>query len=395
MKTVINNAKICTPDGVVSGCIILKDDVIEEIVPEAKNVHIKNSMVYDTNGAYVMPGFIDTHSDHIESEIQPRPTSVFSIDLAFRESEKKLLNQGITTMFHSLSLYNGSYFGENKTRSQDYVEKIAQWIKKSNTKNSLIHHKLHIRYEIDNLDGVAYVIRMLQDDQIDLISFMDHTPGQGQFRDLETYKDMIVGYGHVDEKQALEILKSQLESEKLDAEAIVRLADIACGHNVPIASHDDDTEEKLDIIDNWNVDICEFPISLEVAKSAKKRNHFVSVGSPNILLGGSHSGNLSAAEAIINCCADILCSDYKPSTILHSIFYMNKVHDMALHEMVNLATINPAKAVHIDSEYGSIELGKKADLLQVRTIDGDMPVIEKVWIDGKLTSTLNYCEETA
>jgi alpha-D-ribose 1-methylphosphonate 5-triphosphate diphosphatase len=167
------------------------------------------------------------------------------------------------------------------------------------------------------------------------------------------------------------------------------LADYAHQKGIAVASHDDDTVEKLELNAKIGVDICEFPINLETAWAAHNKGIQTVVGAPNILLGGSHSGNMSAAEAIRAGCADILCSDYYPPAILHGIFIMAEKYGVSLVEMVNKATLNAARAMKIDRDYGSLETDKKADLLIVEMLDG-YPVITNVLVDGRLTSRVAY-----
>lgn len=156
-----------------------------------------------------------------------------------------------------------------------------------------------------------------------------------------------------------------------------------------MASHDDDTAAKLQVNKELGVAISEFPITIDVAKQARELGLATVVGAPNILLGGSHTGNLSAAEAITEGCVDILCSDYYPAAMLHSIFIMHKQHGVPLPEIVNKLTLNPAKAMRIDADYGSLAVGKKADLLIIKILDG-YPVITHVLLDGKVISQLEY-----
>lgn len=156
-----------------------------------------------------------------------------------------------------------------------------------------------------------------------------------------------------------------------------------------MASHDDDTVQKLELNRQIGVDISEFPISLETARAAREKGFATVVGAPKILLGGSHSGNMSAAEAIRENCADILCSDYYPPAILHSIFAMWKQHGCGLPELVSKATRNPARAKGLDQDYGTVEVGKKADLLIVELLD-DYPVITHVLVDGVPAVRMEY-----
>ena len=388
MKQLIKNAHIIQPEQIIEGNLVIKDQFITEI---NNNVNIDETsfdLIHDAEGSYILPGIIDIHADDIEKELQPRPTSVFPINYAFRESEKKLIGKGITTMFHSLAIYDGNYFGGKSIRTKEYVENISDWINR-NRHNGLIHHRFHLRYEVDNLLGVDYVKDLLKNDQVDLISFMDHTPGQGQYRNIEKFKEALKDYDKIGPEIADKLIQDRINAPKISKETLEEIAKIAKMHNVGVASHDDDTIEKINWNLSWGATISEFPITIEVAKYAKQNGLAVMVGSPNIILGGSHSGNLSAAEAIIADCVDILCSDYKPSSILGSIFYMNHKHQIPLEKMVAMATINPAKAVNIDDQYGALEVGKKFDAIQVTLID-EIPVVERVWVDGTYAFHLDY-----
>jgi len=131
------------------------------------------------------------------------------------------------------------------------------------------------------------------------------------------------------------------------------------------------------------VTISEFPVTLEVARTARSRGLMTMAGAPNILLGGSHSGNLSAAEAILDGCIDILCSDYYPAAMLQAVFQMHLQHHLDLPSLVRLVTANPARAVQIDAEYGTIASGKKADLLLVDLRENKYPVVKTALVDGQ------------
>lgn len=378
----IKNGRIATPTEVIEDkSLIIKDGYIYDIC-EFKG---KADKVINAHGRYVMPGFIDIHSDKVEKVINPRPTAVFDFELGLKEVEKELLQQGITTIYHSFSMYKDLAFGECLLRKKENVQKMAELIADLHNRQHLIHHRCHLRLEIDNLEVYDISKDMLERNLVNEISFMDHTPGQGQYRDLEIYRKSV----SQSPQSFDEIMDYHKDKEMLSFEQLKELAEIAHSKNITVASHDDDTVEKLELNKELNVDISEFPITIEVAKKAKEKGFYTVLGAPNILLGGSHSGNLSAAEAILNDCADILCSDYYPQAMLHSIFIMHNRHGVSIPEMVNKVSLNPAKATKIDKEYGSLEKGKKADVLIVDEIDG-YPVITHVLIDGKTTSRVEY-----
>lgn len=220
---------------------------------------------------------------------------------------------------------------------------------------------------------------------------MDHTPGQGQYRDLEVYRETIDKYHGMENegKTFEEVLEHHQHKVMLSLEQLQELADLAHQNHITVASHDDDTVEKLQLNQKLGVDISEFPITQEVAQVAHNMGFYTIAGAPNILLGGSHSGNMSAAQAIQNGSVDILCSDYFPQALLHSLFVMRDKYGQTLPEMVNKVSLNPAKAMGIDHDYGSIEPGKKADLVIADILDG-YPVVTHVLVDGQTTSRVEY-----
>jgi alpha-D-ribose 1-methylphosphonate 5-triphosphate diphosphatase len=384
----MKNGRIVTPDDVIENkVLVVVDDRITAITDQCP----QGASVIDAEGRYIAPGFIDIHSDRIEQCILPRPTSMLDFELALKECESELLHLGITTMYHSLTLYKDEFFGKSPIRTKENVLKLADLIESIHHRNHLIHHRFHLRIEIDNFEAFDIAKYMIENKMVHEISFMDHSPGQGQYRNLEIYEKTISMYkGKEIEKNSFEsILEYHRNKETLSLEQLKELSDLAHYMGIAVASHDDDTVEKLALNAKIGVDICEFPITLDTAGAAKSKGISVVVGAPNILLGGSHSGNMSAASAVMENCADIICSDYYPPAILHSIFIMHLKHDVPLNEMVAMATLNPAKAMNIHDNYGSIEPGKKADLLIIDVLDG-YPVITHVLVDGKITAQVEY-----
>ncbi|HWS43930.1 MAG TPA: alpha-D-ribose 1-methylphosphonate 5-triphosphate diphosphatase [Pseudoflavonifractor sp.] len=384
----IKNGRLVLPDRIVDGKVLLiEGDRIHSFAGSAAGA----SKVIDAHGRYVMPGMIDIHSDRLEQYIQPRPTSQMDFEFGLKVCEHDLLGAGITTMYHSISLFQDEFFGKSPLRTRENVQKIADLIAYIHQRHHLIHHRFHLRIEIDNLDAFDIVREMIGQGKVHLISFMDHTPGQGQYRSMAVYADTISQYnGKEFEALGLEgVVEYHKNKPTLSFGQLKTLTGLAHAKGIAVASHDDDTDEKLAINQQLGVDISEFPITLEAARLAKDRGFHTVVGAPNILRGCSHSGNMSATEAILAGTADSICSDYYPATVLHSVFLMHTRYGVPLHEMANRATLNPARAAKIDREYGSLEVGKKADVLIVDMLD-DYPVITHVLVDGRTTSRIEY-----
>ena len=385
MIAIINGDIVLEHEIIRDHALLIEEDKIYGIVEKAAVP--SDADVYNAYGGYITPGFVDIHSDHIEAMAAPRPSSVMDMELAVYEFEKECCTHGITTMFHSVSIWEG--VGASPMRKRENVEKLADIIEKSHSQLHLIHHRFHMRFEIDNIAQFPFMMEYIRTNRVHLISFMDHTPGQGQYRNIEVYRNYVRSTRKMDESQVEEEIIRRMESEKLTMDMIEEAAALAKAHGVSIASHDDDTIDKLHVVKGIGATISEFPITLEVAKQAKKMGMYTVVGAPNILLGGSHSGNMNASEAIEANAADILCSDYYPASLLHAIFQMVE-KGQRLEDMVAKLTIHPARATGIDDAVGSIEAGKKADVLIIRKLPNGLPAITNVFVDGTCIAQNHY-----
>lgn len=384
----IYNAKIVTPEQIIDqGTLSFEDGIITTVVEGSPDIIGPNDI--DAQGCWLMPGIIDSHSDAIEIEIEPRPTSKFPIELSFFELEKKLANEGITTIFHAVSLMKQNTV--RWARQNETVFELIDNINRLAKGRHLIRHKTHLRYEIANVDAVNQVLKFIEEGKIDEFSLTDHTPGQGQYRDLEVQKRLLISHRHYSEQEAMDIIRETKQQDRLDPQTIKELAHFASEHGISVASHDDDTVEKLELVRSWQCSISEFPVTLEAAKAAKEMGLYVVMGAPNLLLGKSHSNNLSAKEAIEKGFVDMLCSDYYPASMLHAVFNLHYQMGMILSKAVNMVTLNPARALKLDHLLGSIESGKKADLLIVDE-SKQKPILKSVIVGGKKICELAYHE---
>ncbi len=384
------NGQIVTEESIITDhAVVVENDLIQKIIPSEEIKNYESYRKIDANGGYISPGFVDIHSDYIEGIVSPRPTSLMDFNLGIREAEKILVSHGITTMFHSLSIYKDDSFSQKLIRTPENVNRLIEEISKTHGSKHLIRNRLHARYEIDNIDQVDQLVENIQNGKVHLVSFMDHTPGQGQYRDLEIYRKTLKGYQKLTDEQTDQIIANHQTKEKLTIDRLKEVAQIALHHGIAVASHDDDSCEKLDLVKSYGTTISEFPTTLEVAKKAKKMGLKTIAGAPNILLGGSHSGNLSAAEAIMNDAIEILCSDYYPAALLHSIFHMHEKYNQDLHQMFQFVTLNPAKAVKMDHLIGSIKEGKKADIIIIENLD-NYPGVTTAMVDGQIITRTIY-----
>ncbi|WP_085992314.1 phosphonate metabolism protein PhnM [Oceanobacillus senegalensis] len=388
---IIHNGKIVTEEKILDGyAVVVEGEVIKDIIPKNMVIDDESVQLIDAGGGYISPGFIDIHSDYIESIVSPRPTSMMDFDISLREAEKILISHGITTIFHSLSFYREDVLTHKPIRFPKNVQKLVDAIDATHHRLHLIRHRLHARFELDNIDEVENLIDNIEKDKVHFLSFMDHTPGQGQYRDLEVFRDTLQGYRDLTDDEVNVVIAERKSRESLTIEKIKEVANIAIGKGIAVASHDDDNIKKLELVKSFGTTISEFPITLEVAKKAKEEGLQTIVGAPNVMLGGSHSGNLSAAEAIHCQCADILCSDYYPAALLHAIFTLNEKYGNDLHQMFMMVTLNPARAVRLDHELGSIKPGKKADILIIEQMEDGYPMLTMTMVNGEIITTTNY-----
>mgnify|MGYP001151903696 FL=1 len=182
----LTNGRIVTEEGILQGYdLLIEDDVIRKIA-ERGSVRTIGVEKIDVKGSYIAPGFVDVHSDYIENMASPRPTSIMDFNISLREAEKVLLNNGITTMFHSLSFYGLDLFENKPVRKRENVIKLMDVINKTHNEKHLIRHRFHARVEIDSIDEVENIKNYIKEGNVHLLSFMDHTPGQGQYSDIDT-----------------------------------------------------------------------------------------------------------------------------------------------------------------------------------------------------------------
>ncbi len=351
--------------------LVLPDRVIERgslrvengRIAEIAETPIPGGMAGD--GLTLMPGCIDMHGDMVEQELEPRPGVEMPMALALQSLDARLVAAGVTTAYASVSFTRSAKDGER--RSFEHTSNVIRKLHAS--RHGLrVDHKIHARFDIKFDDALGVIEALIEEEQVDLVSLMDHTPGQGQYRDIERFIRHLARMRDCSEDEARQLVAKRVEegaaSEAVVARVMGEVAELCHAHHVALASHDDDTIEKAAWMASLGATISEFPVSMDAALEATERGMMVAMGAPNALRGMSYSGNLSAREAHRAGLLHILAADYHPGTILPAIKVLSMVDPEGLPGAVRLATANPARALGL-ADRGRIAPGMRADLAVV------------------------------
>lgn len=387
MSTVlITNGRLVMPDRVIpKGELLIEQGKIKFAGRKSHHYGPAAPFIIDAHDGYIMPGFIDTHSDAIEKELEPRPGAYFSPEVAFCELDKKLAGQGITTMYHSFSFAGADQGVRRDQEAAHYIRRITGMEREC----SLIRNRIHLRFEITNFKAVDLILQLIAEGVVGLLSFMDHTPGQGQYPTIEDYRHYVEKTYNMAITNVDKILEARRQG-RIKAETCIKgLSAAALAAGVPLASHDDDSASKITYYYQQGVRLSEFPINLETAGVARRMGMGVSVGAPNIVRGGSTGKGMRAIDAVTAGHANMICSDYYPPSILHAVFYLaDRITN--LPEAVAMATVTPARALKMD-DLGSLEEGKAGDVIIVKKRN-ETPVITNTVVAGIPVYSMNYRE---
>lgn len=332
----------------------------------------------DMGGDYLCPGMIELHTDNLERHIQPRPQVDWPHRAAIFAHDAELAGCGITTVFDAMRV--GS-FKQRKSHSGEYARSLATELLETRATGALrISHHLHLRAEICSETLLEELAKFGPDDRIGLVSLMDHTPGQRQFRDMTQFRAYWQGkYGLSDAEFDQLVVKLKTLSaeigERHEAGAVAEAARIGA----TLASHDDTTLEQVAHSVALGIKLAEFPTTREAAAACVENGIAVIMGAPNLIRGGSHSGNVSAAELAHARLIDIVSSDYVPSGLLLAAFQLAAIWD-DLPRAIGTVTAAPARASGL-LDRGEIVVGKRADLIRVGTT-GTTPMVRATYSNG-------------
>ncbi len=376
IETVFSNARLVLGDEVVLGSLKIVDGVIADIASGKE--HIAGSVNLD--GQYLLPGLVELHTDNLEKHMSPRPSVNWPTLSAMISHDNQVASAGITTVFDAISIGDIS----PKQARLDSLKPMLDAIDYAQAHQlTRVEHKVHLRCEVAHPETLAIFHDCVSNQHVGLVSLMDHSPGQRQFQAIEHYRTYYQGkYGlSLDEMQNFEVRQVQ-NAQLYSHKHRLSIADYCRQNQMVMASHDDATGEHVLESHDLGMKIAEFPTTEEAARHSTERNMQVLMGAPNVVRGGSHSGNIAASTLAKQNLLHILSSDYYPSSLLHAAFLLTE-GDIAydLPKAVSLVSKNPAQAVGL-FDRGEIGIGKKADLLQVFLHD-KQPLIQSVWKSGK------------
>jgi len=374
---ILTNAKIVLADEVIDGSLELQDGVIRSIDPG----RVSLPAAIDCQRGYLTAGMIELHTDNMEKHFTPRPGVAWPGIQAFKVHDAQMISAGITTVFDAVAIGD---VVEGSERLNNLRRMVAALGESSARNLTRADHRLHLRCEVSHADTLGMFLSLLDDSTPQLVSVMDHSPGQRQFASLERYRQYYQGKYKLSDAELEAFIERQSEASRRYSGPYRRAICALCNERaIPLASHDDATREHVDESHALNMVVAEFPTTAEAAQAAHGKGMSVMMGAPNMVRGGSHSGNIAAHELAAYGVLDILSSDYYPASLLDAAFKVSaqEDNDYDLPAAVSLVTRRPAEAVGL-ADRGRIEPGARADLVWSSRAD-DHIHIEHVWKDGK------------
>ena len=373
-ELILNNARIVLADEIVEGgSLSIRDGLIADISRGSR-------VGEDMGGDFLIPGLVELHTDHLEGHYAPRPKVRWNPLAAVLAHDAQVATAGITTVFDALRVG----LDEDSDMTAPEMRKLADAIEDGVSNDRLrADHFIHLRCEVsapDCLEGFAFFDK---DERVRLASLMDHAPGQRQFVNLETYAYYYQRKLKLSELEFKEFCDRRIDQSVRNSPTNRVAISAACRQRgIVLASHDDATAAHVEEAVEQGIRVAEFPTTAEAARASKDAGLGVLMGAPNVVRGGSHSGNVSARALAEDGLLDILSSDYIPFSLIQSAFFLGDVVDsISLPQAVAMVSKNPAEAVGL-ADRGVIAPGRRADLVRVR-VDEHIPIVRTVWREGR------------
>jgi alpha-D-ribose 1-methylphosphonate 5-triphosphate diphosphatase len=373
-ETIFTNAILVLPDEVLNGTITIRGDTIVEVAPGRSSA----PGAIDLDGDYLIPGAVDVHTDNLERQVLPRSLARWPSRSAMVAHDAQCAAAGVTTILDALCLGD---LGFDAGRIQTFKDGVADLDALTPTGLLKSEHYLHLRCEVPALDTIGCLDTVADHPLVRMISLMDHSPGVGQYANLEFYRNLR-RRGGLDEA-TVERRIGELQAQRARVRDPNRraLLDRVRGLGIALASHDDRLVEEVEANARDGIRISEFPVTMEAAQAAKAAGMDVIAGAPNVVRGGSHSGNIAAADLLRSGWVDVFASDYVPPSLVEAAFRVARDGLAKLPAAIAMITCRPAELAGLPDR-GRLASGQRADLVRLR-VHETLPVVRQVWCGGE------------
>lgn len=373
-ETILTNALLVLPDRIEPGTLVLRDGLIAEIQPGRSQA----PGAIDLDGDHLIPGVIDVHTDNLERQVQPRAQARWPSRSAFLSHDAQTAAAGVTTVLDALCLGD---LGFDAERTETFLNGVRDLDALTPTGLLKSEHFLHLRCELPATDVLELLEVVADHPAVRMVSLMDHTPGVGQYVDIERYRQMRMRGGKSVDEVDRRMQELIAQRERLRGPQRRSLMQRIAHRDLPLASHDDWREEEIAENAAEGVLISEFPVSMAAAEAARAHGMQIIAGAPNIVRGGSHSGNVAAADLVRAGLVDVFASDYVPPAMIEAVWRATAETGIDLAAAVATITDAPARMLKM-ADRGRIAPGLRADLVRIRPLDG-LPVVRSVWRAGE------------
>jgi alpha-D-ribose 1-methylphosphonate 5-triphosphate diphosphatase len=374
-EAVLTNAKLVTAGEVLRGSVLVRDGRIAAMDTGRSSL----AGAIDLDGDYLIPGLVELHTDNFERHLMPRPKVRWPELPALFGHDAEVAAAGITTVFDALGVGDSD---PEAMRGQPMRPVLAALDEADSAGLLRAEHRLHVRVELPAPNALALFEPFREHRRVGLISLMDHTPGQRQWENIEQARIYYCGKkGWSNERFARAVVESRTLQERYAVPQRRYFVDYARREAIPLASHDDTLVAHVEEAHREGVAISEFPTRMEAARAARDKGLAIVMGAPNVVRGGSHSGNVAAAELARAGLLDSLSSDYVPASLLLAALRLTEEAGYAVPRAIATVSLNPARSVGLDDR-GEIAPGLRADLVHMRQTSGH-PVVRTVWRAGQ------------